>query len=85
MGNITAKLIRPSGVFSTCSDDEIVKVDLFSSTTQIVMARIRYECFDKDDRYEYRLTIDGDLMREIWYWKESKDYDVIIDLIGGKK
>jgi len=97
MGNITADLVRMNGKRTgVCvanriiSDDEIIKCDMYAVRTGVIMAKIKYECnevcnVDKPeaDRYEYTLKIDGDLVREIWYWKETKDYDVIIDKLGG--
>jgi len=83
MGNITAKIRRYQGAISTVSNDQIIMIDLYSDKTKVVMAKLRFECADKEDRYEYTLKCDGDLVREMWHWKKDGEYETIIDKIGG--
>ncbi|MHA2039876.1 MAG: hypothetical protein ACW98X_25965 [Promethearchaeota archaeon] len=80
--NVSINFKRWSGRIGKYSDDNMIEVDFHSQKTEVHTAKVRFECEDKESRYEYKLFIDGDLMREIWYYKKSKDYDIIMDLIG---
>ena len=72
-------------------DDDMIKLKILSRYgTELINVRVTVD--DLEDKFVYKIYIDGDEMREMWDFTKSDpkskvrifdEYDLVMDIIGG--